>query len=535
MAAGTKAHKTGLLELRSTGDQWVRVLASLTEETLSVSPGEGAPEVVSPRVLNGDSGDQVPDSLNNVKRTVRISKQDVGGLGISIKGGKENKMPILISKIFKGLAADQTEALFVGDSIISVNGYDLRDATHDEAVQALKKTGKEVILEVRYMKELSSYFQSGSGFASAVWDSPPPLKTGSPTSSPRELGRIIPLKMAYVSRKSPPSDPEYRYLEVCSADGRHSAFLRTKDAASAQSWFSAIQSHINNLLPKVQAELQALLGGAGIAGSKEIKHIGWLTEELPHNVMKDILAILTEKELLFYNSLPQTTDALNSPLHNYPLIATRLVHSGPSKGSPSCDADLSFALRTGTREGVETHLLHVETNRDLSAWTRLLVDGCHGAAELIQEVKIACRWKEQNCVLAIHIERGFTLYAEESGLSKNILFSQPFEKLKMSSDDGIRMMYLDFGGPEGEIYNERTGEVASRCYRRKLKSTSYIAWLRSMESTCSKEEKPQDQVRHGQWHWKLPHSTLVCVSFCSGYFSKTPIIFAYDKKIFVVK
>lgn len=56
-------------------------------------------------------------------------------------------MPILISKIFKGLAADQTEALYVGDAILSVNGNDLREATHDEAVQALKKTGKEVILE----------------------------------------------------------------------------------------------------------------------------------------------------------------------------------------------------------------------------------------------------------------------------------------------------------------------------------------------------------------------------------------------------
>lgn len=65
----------------------------------------------------------------------------------NLSGGKENKMPILISKIFKGLAADQTEALYVGDAILSVNGCDLREATHDEAVQALKKTGKEVILE----------------------------------------------------------------------------------------------------------------------------------------------------------------------------------------------------------------------------------------------------------------------------------------------------------------------------------------------------------------------------------------------------
>lgn len=56
-------------------------------------------------------------------------------------------MPILISKIFKGLAADQTQALYVGDAILSVNGADLRDATHDEAVQALKRAGKEVLLE----------------------------------------------------------------------------------------------------------------------------------------------------------------------------------------------------------------------------------------------------------------------------------------------------------------------------------------------------------------------------------------------------
>lgn len=71
----------------------------------------------------------------------------VAFIWILFPGGRENKMPILISKIFKGLAADQTEALFVGDAILSVNGADLSDASHDEAVQALKKTGKEVVLE----------------------------------------------------------------------------------------------------------------------------------------------------------------------------------------------------------------------------------------------------------------------------------------------------------------------------------------------------------------------------------------------------
>lgn len=95
MAAAMKAQKTGLLELRVTVDRWIRVLATLTEETLTVSPGEVAEDIVKPNptpagAINGDpanlSSSPVPETITNVKRTVRVTKQDVGGLGISIKG-----------------------------------------------------------------------------------------------------------------------------------------------------------------------------------------------------------------------------------------------------------------------------------------------------------------------------------------------------------------------------------------------------------------------------------------------------------------
>lgn len=64
----------------------------------------------------------------------------------------------------------------------------------------------------------------------------------------------------------------------------------------------------------------------------------------------------------------------------------RLVHSGPGKSSPLLDSDLSFGLRSGTKQGVETHVFRVDSAKDLSAWTHLLVEGCHNAAELIKEV-----------------------------------------------------------------------------------------------------------------------------------------------------
>ncbi|NWR95242.1 SNTA1 protein, partial [Furnarius figulus] len=372
------------------------------------------------------------------------------------QGGRENKMPILISKIFKGLAADQTEALYVGDAILSVNGTDLAEATHDEAVQALKKTGKEVVLEVKYMKEISPYFKNSSTGATLSWDPSPgaPQKRSSPVLPPGELreGRTVPLKMCYVSRKCLPTDSEHRYLEVCSADGRVSLFLRAKDEATAQSWLGAIQAGAAALLPRVKEELRAQLAaaGAGTAAGRDVKHVGWLTEQVTPP-SRNLLAVLTEKELLLYGSLPQSRDALGKPTHSYPLIATRLVHSGPAKGSALYEAERSFALRAGSRLGVQTHLFSLESPRELALWTRLLVDGTHGAAELAQEVSAACTWKGQECTLTVHIDKGFTISTTEPGLSRTILLQQPFEKLQMSSDDGTKMLYLDFGGPEGEI------------------------------------------------------------------------------------
>lgn len=77
----------------------------------------------------------------------QVIKDEQNGLGISIKGGRENRMPILITKIYKNTGADKTDRLYVGDAILSVNGEELRDATHEDAVRALKKAGKVVELQ----------------------------------------------------------------------------------------------------------------------------------------------------------------------------------------------------------------------------------------------------------------------------------------------------------------------------------------------------------------------------------------------------
>ena len=66
------------------------------------------------------------------------------------------------------------------------------------------------------------------------------------------------------------------------------------------------------------------------------------------------------------------------------------MHSGKSgSGLSGGNEVLTFGTRSGTRQGVEAHVFRVETQRDLAAWARALVQGAQQAAMLVKEV--ACR------------------------------------------------------------------------------------------------------------------------------------------------
>lgn len=102
MASGRRAPRTGLLELRAGagsgpgGERWQRVLLSLAEDALTVSPANdepGAPREPEPAQLNGAAEPgavppQLPEALLLQRRRVTVRKADAGGLGISIKGGR---------------------------------------------------------------------------------------------------------------------------------------------------------------------------------------------------------------------------------------------------------------------------------------------------------------------------------------------------------------------------------------------------------------------------------------------------------------
>uniref|UniRef100_A0A673APS9 Discs, large homolog 2 (Drosophila) n=1 Tax=Sphaeramia orbicularis TaxID=375764 RepID=A0A673APS9_9TELE len=81
------------------------------------------------------------------------------GLGFNIVGGEDGE-GIFVSFILAGGPADLSGELRRGDQILSVNGIDLRGATHEQAAAALKGAGQVVTIIAQYRPEEYGRFEA---------------------------------------------------------------------------------------------------------------------------------------------------------------------------------------------------------------------------------------------------------------------------------------------------------------------------------------------------------------------------------------
>lgn len=109
-------------------------------------------------------------------RRVQLHKAQDEGLGMSITGGKEHGVPILISEIHADQPAHRSLSLYIGDAILSVNGIDLRNAKHAEAVHILSQQQGDIELEVVYVApdedsdDENHDYEDENGFRYRIYD-----------------------------------------------------------------------------------------------------------------------------------------------------------------------------------------------------------------------------------------------------------------------------------------------------------------------------------------------------------------------------
>ncbi|XP_041930821.1 disks large homolog 3 isoform X9 [Alosa alosa] len=98
------------------------------------------------------------DDFTREPRKVLLHKGSTG-LGFNIVGGEDGE-GIFVSFILAGGPADLSGELRRGDRILSVNGVNLRNATHEQAAAALKRAGQTVTIIAQYRPEEYSRFES---------------------------------------------------------------------------------------------------------------------------------------------------------------------------------------------------------------------------------------------------------------------------------------------------------------------------------------------------------------------------------------
>ncbi|XP_074819386.1 disks large homolog 1 isoform X17 [Natator depressus] len=113
------------------------------------SPGRYSP---IPKGMVGD------EEITREPRKVVLHRGSTG-LGFNIVGGEDGE-GIFISFILAGGPADLSGELRKGDRIISVNGVDLKAATHEQAAAALKNAGQAVTIVAQYRPEEYSRFEA---------------------------------------------------------------------------------------------------------------------------------------------------------------------------------------------------------------------------------------------------------------------------------------------------------------------------------------------------------------------------------------
>ncbi|XP_050314379.1 gamma-1-syntrophin [Anthonomus grandis grandis] len=399
--------------------------------------------------------------LSSKERMVQIRRDKVGGLGLSIKGGAEHKLPILISKIYKNQAADRTGDLFVGDAIIKVNGEYITACPHDDAVNILRNAGDLVVLTVKHYKAATPFLQKQEDKYSQQTDSNSEkeasdesfrITSNSTSSRPSSICSemdqepiqthwvdfiTVPLMMAYVTRYIFGTDKlRPNSFEVRGLNGVSTGIIHCDDSAILSQWLKYINGNIIGL-----TNLQMKLYNRNFPVSERIEYMGWVNEcvlsnNQPWQNYKLRFLALKATDLLLFDVPPLNLTDWNNCDLTFKVYQTmfRIV-----KDSENVDErQHCFLVQTS---GQESRYFSVETRQELlrieNAWHSAV---CNAVMKLGSKT-FTVNYNGKTAAITLDWNIGFSLF---EGDSKTIIWQYKFSQLRGSSDDGKSKLKLHF-------------------------------------------------------------------------------------------
>ncbi|CRK92898.1 CLUMA_CG006233, isoform A [Clunio marinus] len=422
------------------------------------------------------------------QRMVQITRQMEGGLGLSIKGGAEHKLPILISRIYKNQPADRTGQLFVGDAIIKVNGEFITACNHDDAVNILRNAGDMVVLTVKHYRAATPFLQKqlsrdtpesdndndatctelkqDEGWRSAQMNNNNDNLNGGLTNntfnnnffnnlnnnnnsderpeslcSEPEIRWVdiisVPLMMAYVTRYIYGTDKlRANAFEVRGLNASSTGVIHLDDLAILSSWLKYITDNVVGL-----TNLQMKLYNRNFAVDERIEYMGWVNESVLNSAIswqtyKPRFLVIKGTEVFLFDNPPINIVMLGKPAIAYKIYQTmfRVV-----KESETVDSrQHCFLLQSS---GHDPLYLSVETRQEL-----LRIENSWNAAIVASVIKLgrktfAVSHQGRGGGLTLDWQTGFCL---AEGADPTILWKYKFSQLRGSSDDGKSKLKLHF-------------------------------------------------------------------------------------------
>ncbi|CAJ0934598.1 unnamed protein product, partial [Mesorhabditis belari] len=411
----------------------------------------------------------------STRHIVIKKRKDGGGLGLSIRGGDHNSnFPIVISKIFPDMPADETKQLFVGDAIVEVNGIAVDGKSHDEVVEMLKSEDDEVTLGVRHFTQITPYLKpasslqpgrSGSAldklYEPNTWKSAMKAHSDlglyekkSSTAHHSSMGTLdrddgkwktistIPLPMAYLTRYLWGTDNLRQHaFELRAVDGTSSGVIHCEDSRALELWLMKIHQHINHLNQK-----SIKMSNKYLHQSEQITYIGWVNEHLTEEASVDPkqrweprFLILKGGDICLFETPPLNSDDLGKCLNLYKCydVAVKQV---PDDMRRLDKRDNCLWVETALGEEVK-HYLAFESPQMMERFEAAYYRCVHTTINAMQTRTFACSFEGRPSGLVFDIKQGISLYDIPT---KSYAWQYRFRDLHSSSDDGKVLVQLVF-------------------------------------------------------------------------------------------
>ena len=153
-----------------------------------------------------------------------------------------------------------------------------------------------IYILVKYLREVTPYFRKTSALNDLGWGSPDKDANNSKNSTWIDK-KTIPLKLCYLCRNLTMPDSQNRTIELHSPDGKSSCVIRCPDDTTATSWFKAFHTNVHLLTAQAMAEYNLTLSNA-TSNSREVKHMGWLAEQVSYLWLISYICFITFNPLM---------------------------------------------------------------------------------------------------------------------------------------------------------------------------------------------------------------------------------------------